>query len=190
MKTIKPMPQTNSHRAQGPYVDLALHTIGWKAFQDMAAQVCEERLKTRVTIHHEAKDGGQDAVFLIPASTKKVTPSGTVQVKFSSDPKGSLTLSNLTPELVKLRELVTAGEAESYVVVTNMSVSAPQAKLIRDKLREYGVRKPEVWGKQQITQTIRESAKLRALVPQVYGLGDLTTILDVRAIEQTRVRTH
>ena len=186
MKTIKPMPKTNSHRAQGPYVDLALHTIGWKAFQDMAAQVCEERLKTRVTIHHEAKDGGQDAVFLIPASRKKVPPSGTVQVKFSSDPKGSLTLSNLTLELVKLQELVTAGEADSYVVVTNMSVSAPQAKLIRNKLHEYGVNKPEVWGKQQITQTIRESAKLRALVPQVYGLGDLTTILDVRAIEQTK----
>lgn len=186
MKAIKPKPKTNSHQAQGPYVDLALHTIGWKAFQDMAAQVCEERLKTRVTIHHEAKDGGQDAVFLIPSSRKKAPPSGTVQVKFSSDPRGSLTPSDLTAELLKLRELVTAGEAESYIVVTNMSVSAPHAKLIRDKLRECGVNKPEVWGKQQIIQTIRESAKLRALVPQVYGLGDLTTILDVRAIEQTK----
>lgn len=186
MKAIKPRPKTNSHQAQGPYVDLALHTIGWKAFQDMAAQVCEERLKTRVTIHHEARDGGQDAVFLIPTSGKEGPPNGTVQVKFSSDPNGSLTLSDLTPELVKLRELVAAGEAESYIVVTNMSVSAPYAKLIRNKLREYGVKKPEVWGKQQIVQTIRESAKLRALVPQVYGLGDLSTILDVRAIEQTK----
>jgi hypothetical protein len=186
MKAIKPKPKTNNHQAQGPYADLALHTIGWKAFQDMAIQVCEERLKTRVTIHHEAKDGGQDAVFLIPSSSRKAPPSGTVQVKFSSDPKGGLTLSDLTSELVKLQELVAAGEAESYIVVTNMSVSAPYAKLIRNKLREYGVKKPEVWGKQQIVQTIRESAKLRALVPQVYGLGDLATILDVRAIEQTK----
>ena len=177
---------SKSYQAQGPYANLALHTIGWKAFQDMAAQVCEVRLKTRVTIHHEATDGGQDAVFLIPGLGKRATPTGTIQVKFSSDPKGSLTLSDLTPELTKLQELVTVGEADCYIFVTNMSVSAPNAKLIRDKLREYGVNKPEVWGKQQITQTIRESAKLRALVPQVYGLGDLTTILDVRAIEQTK----
>lgn len=95
-------------------------------------------------------------------------------------------LSDLTPELDKLENLVAAGEADRYIFVTNMSVSGPNAQLIRNKLHKYGVTKPEVWGKQQITQTIRESAKLRALVPQVYGLGDLTTILDVRAIEQTK----
>lgn len=96
---------SKSYHAQGPYAHLALHTIGWKAFQDMAAQVCEVRLKTRVTIHHEATDGGQDAVFLIPSLGKRATPTGTIQVKFSSDPKGSLTLSDLTPELAKLQEL-------------------------------------------------------------------------------------
>ena len=74
-------------QAQGPFTDLALHTIGWKAFQDMAAQVCEELLKTQVTVHHEAKDGGQDAVFLIPATGEDVPPTGTVQVKYSSDAK-------------------------------------------------------------------------------------------------------
>ncbi|MBT3140434.1 hypothetical protein KL867_05190 [Ruegeria litorea] len=186
MKPVRRSAKSKTKQAQGPYEDLALHTIGWKAFQNMAAQICEERLKTRVTIHHEAKDGGQDAVFLIPGFQKETPPVGTVQVKFSSDPKGSLKLSDLTPELDKLAELVSAGEADSYIFVTNMSVSGPNAKLIRNKLSDYGVTKPEVWGKQQITQTIRESAKLRALVPQVYGLGDLTTILDVRAIEQTK----
>ena len=64
------------------------------------------------------------------------------------------------------------------------------AKAIRAKLREYGVKKPDVWGKQQITLTIRESAKFRALVPQIYGLGDLTTILDLRAIEQTKANVE
>ncbi|MDX8354840.1 restriction endonuclease [Cognatiyoonia sp. IB215182] len=186
MKTIKRKPRLKRSQAQGPYADLALHTIGWKAFQDMAAQICEERLSTSVTIHHEAKDGGQDAIFLIPGSRKKAPPRGTVQVKHSSDPRGSLTLSDLTQELKKLEELVAEGEADSYIVVTNMSVSAPNAKVIRNKLRKLGVNKPDVWGKQQITLTIKESSKLRALVPQVYGLGDLSTILDARAIEQTK----
>ena len=40
----------------------------------MAAQVCEERLKTQVTVHHEAKDGGQDAVFLIPGEAYPSEP--------------------------------------------------------------------------------------------------------------------
>ena len=64
------MPKTKASQAQGPYADLALHTIGWKAIQDMAAQICEARLKTRITIHHEAKDCGQDAVFIIPSSRR------------------------------------------------------------------------------------------------------------------------
>lgn len=175
-----------SKQSQGPYTDLALHTIGWKAFQDMAAQICEERLDTPVTIHHEARDGGQDAVFLIPATVKNARPNGTVQVKYSSDPNRSLKLSDLTPEVEKLQELIVAGEAEKYIFVTNMSVLAPDAKEIRDRLRKLGVKEPEVWGKQQITLTIRSSSKLRALVPQVYGLGDLTSIIDHRAIEQTK----
>ena len=180
-----PMP-AHAPKAQGPYVDLALHTIGWKAFQDMAAHICEVRLKTRVTIHHPANDGGQDAVFLIPSSYKGSPPTGTIQVKFSHDPKGSLKPSHLTPELKKLQKLVGVGEADSYILVTNMSVSAHTVSQIKEKLRELGVRKPEVWGKEEITRIIRESSKLRALVPQVYGLGDLTTILDIRAAEQTK----
>ena len=186
MKTIRSSEKQKILQAQGPYVDLALHTIGWKAFQDMAASICEERLKTRVTIHHAARDGGQDAVFLIPSSRKGPPHTGTVQVKFSHDPKGSLTSSALTPELTKLKKLVDAGEADSYILITNMSVSASTKKQIKDTLSGRGVKKPEVWGKEEVTKTIRESSRLRALVPQVYGLGDLTTILDVRAVDQTR----
>lgn len=173
-------------QAQGPFTDLALHTIGWKAFQDMAAQVCEELLKTQVTVHHEAKDGGQDAVFLIPATGEDVPPTGTVQVKYSSDAKGTLKLSDLSPEIEKLKKLVATGEADTYIFITNMSANATNAKALRDRLRELGVKRPHVWSKEQVTLTIKSSPRLRALVPQVYGLGDLSSILDLRAIEQTK----
>lgn len=152
----------------------------------MAAQVCEERLKTQVTVHHEAKDGGQDAVFLISATGEDVSPTGTVQVKYSSDAKRTLKLSDLSPEIEKLKELLAAGEADTYVFVTNMSASAPNAKALRDRLKELGVKSPHVWSKEQVTLTIKSSPRLRALVPQVYGLGDLSSILDLRAIEQTK----
>lgn len=41
-------------------------------------------------------------------------------------------------------------------------------------------------GREWLTQQIRGSARLRALVPRVYGLGDLSTILDERCAQQTQ----
>lgn len=67
-------------RAHGPWSDLALHTIGWRAFQDLCSQVCEVVLGRPVEIFREAQDGGQDAVFLIPSGSE--APSiGTIQCK-------------------------------------------------------------------------------------------------------------
>lgn len=54
-------------RAHGPSSDLALHTIGWRAFQDLRSQVCKVVLGRPVEIFRDAQDGGQDAVFLIPS---------------------------------------------------------------------------------------------------------------------------
>lgn len=175
-----------SARAEGPYSDLALHTIGWKAFQNLCAQVCEEEFGQPVEIFREAQDGGQDAVFLIPSKTKGAVAVGTVQCKHVSDHTKQLKLSDLTPELNHVKTLVSNGQADTYVFITNMSADAPVAEGIRNRLFELGVKTPHVWGKQKIVDTIKGSARLRALVPHVYGLGDLSVILDERAIEQTR----
>ncbi len=172
-------------QAQGPLIDLALHTLGWKAFQDLCAQVCEEVLKRPVAIYREAQDGGQDAVFLFKKS-KKVTGTGTLQCKFTSDPKRRLKLSDLTGEKDSVKDLVTKGEAGTYYFITNMGIDAPIAADIRKELSSLGVSNPEVFGREWISQKIRESSRLRALVPRVYGLGDLSTILDERRAEQTR----
>lgn len=42
------------------------------------------------------------------------------------------------------------------------------------------------FGVEQISQFIRESPRLRMLVPRVYGLGDLGQILDARAYDQAQ----
>ena len=64
-------------------------------------------------------------------------------------------------------------------------MDAPVAAAIRDKLISAGVVEPHVLGREWLTQQIRASARLRALVPRVYGLGDLSTILDERCAQQT-----
>ncbi|MER2635266.1 MAG: hypothetical protein ABTQ30_15580 [Rhizobiaceae bacterium] len=171
--------------AAGPWSDLALHTIGWRAFQDLCSQVCEVVLRQPVEIYREAQDGGQDAVFLVRGQTG-TTPVGTVQCKHTSDAAKSLRPSDLTPEIAHVEELVKAGLADTYAFMTNMTVDAPVAAEIRVRLRSLGVRKPHILGRQYIIRTIRSSARLRALVPQVYGLGDLTAIIDERLTEQSR----
>ncbi|MGR9036519.1 MAG: restriction endonuclease, partial [Gammaproteobacteria bacterium] len=178
MKNISP-------QAQGPLVDLALQTLGWKAFQDLCAQICEEILQQPVAIYREAQDGGQDAVFLFKKD-KTNAGIGTVQCKFTSDPKRRIKPSDLSQEKNSVKELVKKGQADTYFLITNMGVDAPIAAEIRNELNLLGVNNAQVFGREWISQKIRESSRLRALVPRVYGLGDLSIILDERKATQTR----
>lgn len=175
-----------SQQPQGPLRDLALHTLGWKSFQDLCAQICEEILLKSVSIYREAQDGGQDAVFLTKSANSGTTEIGTVQCKFTSDSQRRLRVSDLTQEENNISELVRTGNAHSYIFITNMGIDAPVAVELRQKLIALGVVEPFIYGKEWITQKIQESARLRALVPRVYGLGDLSIILDERRAEQTK----
>src|SRR5262249_15891914 len=47
-----------------------------------------------------------------------------------------------------------------------------------------GIEKFLLFGNEWITNKIKENARLRMLVPRIYGLGDLSQILDERAYTQ------
>ncbi|WP_206118845.1 restriction endonuclease [Chromobacterium fluminis] len=170
--------------AQAYHVDFALHTLGWKAFQDLCAQIMEEELKTTVSVYREAQDGGQDAVFLAK-SPDELTVVGSVQCKFSSKPEQRLRPSDITSELDNVEQLVRKNMATIYYFITSMGVDADVARDIREKLSAQGVTEPHVVGKEWLLGKIKGSPRLRALVPRVYGLGDLSTILDERCAVQT-----
>ena len=112
---------TNARRAHGPWSDLALHPIGWRAFQDLCSQVCEVVLGRPVEIFREAQDGGQDAVFLVPSPNGE-QPIGTIQCKHTSDAGKALKVSDLSAEIGNVAELVKGGQADTYAFMTNMSV--------------------------------------------------------------------
>jgi hypothetical protein len=173
-------------QAQGPLSDLAFHTLGWKSFQDLCAQVCEEVLRRPVEIYREAQDGGQDAVFLSKKAGDANPTSATVQCKFTSKESRTLKESDLTTEEESILELVDKGEADTYVLMTNMSVSGPTAVAVKTWLRDRGVINAHVFGKEFLTRAVRANARLRALVPRIYGLGDLSVILDERRAVQTK----
>lgn len=174
-------------QVQGTHIDLAIHTLGWKAFQDLCAQVCAVTLGTIVSIYREAQDGGQDAVFQTrKADSGQEGVEATIQCKFSGKANLRLRATDVDSELATVRELVAAGQAQIYYFITSQGVDATVAAKIRDKLVEAGVSEPHVLGREWLTQQIRGSARLRALVPRVYGLGDLSTILDERCAHQTQ----
>jgi energy-coupling factor transporter ATP-binding protein EcfA2 len=186
MKTQESQPPTQmqSAQAQGYHVDFALHSLGWKAFQDLCAQVMEEELKCTVSVYREAQDGGQDAVFLAKSSDGSVAV-GTVQCKFSSKREQRLRPSDITGELEHVEQLVTKGMASVYYFITSMGVDADVAREIRERLAAMGVAEAHVEGKDWLLGKIKGSPRLRALVPRVYGLGDLSTIIDERCASQT-----
>ncbi|RWD01441.1 MAG: hypothetical protein EOS58_25555 [Mesorhizobium sp.] len=171
--------------AQGPWRDLALHTLGWKAFQDLCAHVCEDVFQVPLETYREAQDGGQDAVFLGKPSSKIPGPS-VIQCKFSSSATRSLRYGDISTEERTIEGLVESGSVNAYILITSLSVSGVVAIKLKERLRQLGVSRPYIFGKEFLVRIIRNSSRLRALVPRVYGLGDLSSILDQRKAAQTK----
>ncbi len=111
----------------------------------------------------------------------------TVQCKHTAHPTKNLTLSSLSGELEKARRLALRGLADNYILMTNMGVSGSVAESVRSELASMpGIRWVGVYGATWISLRIRENSRLRMLVPRVYGLGDLSQILDERAYDQAK----
>jgi hypothetical protein len=89
-------------------------------------------------------------------------------------------------ELKKAQGLATRGLADDYILLTNFGVSGTRAAEIERNFRDVGVKQCRVLGADWITEKIRQSARLRVMVPRVYGLGDLSQILDERAYAQSK----
>ncbi|MCZ8548055.1 hypothetical protein OOJ09_28090 [Mesorhizobium qingshengii] len=186
-QTVSSNSTAKQRTAQGAWTDLALHTLGWKAFQDLCAHVCEDVMNVPVEVYREAQDGGQDAVFVSKlAGRDGNSPITTAQCKFSSDGSRRLKLTDLAEEVQHITALNEKGQVDRYLFMTSMSVSGPMAIAIKDRLRGLGVIHPHVFGKEYLVRIIRGNARLRALVPRVYGLGDLSMILDERRAAQTK----
>jgi energy-coupling factor transporter ATP-binding protein EcfA2 len=173
--------------ASNAFRSYQLETLGWKAFQDLCATVLSEVLGQTVETFAPGHDGGRDGAFRgtwSQSSSEALTGTFTAQCKFTSRADASLTLSVMSEELEKARDLVREGLADNYILLTNLSVAAPNAAAISKALAEYGVQQTLIIGRERLTMYINEEPRLRRLVPRVYGLGDLTQIIDERAHAQ------
>lgn len=137
----------------------------------------------------DSNDAGRDGAFAgswTATQGEQISGKFVIQCKFSSKPGHSLTKSEIADELPKVRKLATAGLCDVYVLVTNAGVSGSQESQIRTELLAAGAKHVLIYGSTWIESQIKENTKLRMLVPRVYGLGDLSQILDERAYAQAR----
>lgn len=181
-----------------PKPDYELHKLGWRAFQDLCAVVLQETLGQTCTAFADTNDAGQDGAFhglwAAPgdeAATELedfATPAMpvVVQCKFSIEPSGTLSPGDLDDELAKIQALHARGLCDGYMVLTNLRVTGRTQAWLSEEVRKRGPKVAAIFPGTWICMQIEKNWNLRRYVPRVYGLGDLTSILDERRMRQAR----
>lgn len=166
-----------------------LHNLGWNSFQQLCLTITREILGQTVESFLDSHDGGRDGAFSgrwKQIGQEDFSGSFVIQCKFTSKSHHLITMADLSDEFEKAQRLATKGQCDSYILMTNAGLSGPRAQEIKEALVASGVKQAGVFGSTWITQQIHENKRLRMLVPRVYGLGDLSQILDERAYSQAR----
>ncbi len=179
-----------SPKVQAGEVTFELHTLGWKAFQELCVSIVAESYGQTIESFHDSHDGGRDGAFYGRWHSEhdgNSEGSYTVQCKFFASAAKKLAPSDISQEMKKVSRLVSRGLADIYILFTNASLSGTTEERLRSSFKENcHVKDFRIYGRERISQIIRESKRLRKLVPQVYGLGDLSQILDERVYEQAK----
>ena len=168
--------------------DYPLHRLGWKAFQDLCVAAAEECLRRPVQNFLPGNDAGRDGAFVgrwdgdDPAAGES-----TIQCKFTSLTKNNLTVSKMSDELDKARSLAVNGLAADYIILTNHQITGANEIKIKAAFEAEGVGRCRVFGYEWIVRQIRSSPRLRMMAPRLYGLGDLSELLDERAYAQAQL---
>lgn len=186
----RPRNTHNGGAVQASEVSYELHSLGWKAFQQLCVSIVSEVWGQIVQGFFDSHDGGRDGAFhgmWCAPGGKLLEGAFVVQCKFSSNPNKTLRFADLTEELEKAQRLAAQGLADNYVLFTNLRLTGRTDEKLRAAFEAIpGIRFFAAYGADRISQFIRESSRLRMLVPRVYGLGDLSQILDERASAQAR----
>lgn len=166
-----------------------LHLLGWHSFQQLCHTVLKEELGQTVQPFLETNDGGRDGAFSgqwQQKDSENLQGNFVVQCKFTSNPNSNLSTSKITEEVSKAKKLVETGHCDIYILMTNSGISGSQDIRIKNCFTEVGVKHFLILGSTWLCDQIRAKSKLRMLVPRLYGLGDLSQILDGRAYSQAR----
>jgi hypothetical protein len=166
-----------------------LYRLGWHDFQQLCLTITREILGQTVESFLGSADAGKDGAFAGTWRGQKgeaLHGHFVIQCKFTSKPQKNLSPSDLADEVEKARRLAANGRCDSYILMTNAGLSGSSAEDVNRLFSGVGVKQTALFGATWICDQIRETKRLRMLVPRLYGLGDLSQILDERAYAQAK----
>ena len=164
-----------------------LHKLGWHSFQQLCHTIGGEILGQTLESFADSNDGGRDGAFRgtwNPDGHEDLEGSFVIQCKFVGKADGRLTPSAFTGEAEKAKRLVEQGICDSYILMTIATISGRSHQRIVKMFEDVGAKHVCIFEATWLTRQIVENKRLRMLVPRVYGLGDLSEILDERANTQ------
>lgn len=173
---------------------IELHALGWRGFQDLSGEILRRVLGQSFVVFADSNDAGRDGAFYGAWDDTQYTdrPTGiksgatVLQCKFSARPDSTLSLSNLEEELDKVERLVEKGLCDNYILMTNSRVTGKAEETIAKVLKKKGVKSVYIFDGNWICAQIVSNQSLRLYVPRVYGLGDLSQIIDERSYRQAK----
>ncbi|WP_313002367.1 nSTAND3 domain-containing NTPase [Chryseobacterium gleum] len=166
-----------------------LHSLGWHDFQQLCLTIVREILGQTVSTFLDTNDAGMDGAFSGAWKQKNdedLEGKFIIQCKFTNKADNNLRLSDLKDEFEKIKKLILEERCDCYILITNAGVSGQLDVKFGEKLSALGVKRWRIFGSTWIFNQITESNVLRAMVPRIYGLGDLSQILDHRAYSQAK----
>jgi hypothetical protein len=169
------------------HVDYQLHSLGWKAFQDFSLVVLGEVLGQSIQAFNPVHDEGLDGVFAgawSPQPGTTIEGLTVVQCKHTASSTKQLTAGALADDLKKAARFAQEG-FKSYLLLTNYSLGVSIDRALRTAFLEIGFENFVAYGREWLNLKITTNPRIRRLVPRVYGLGDLSEVLDTRIYEQT-----
>jgi hypothetical protein len=166
-----------------------LHQLGWHSFQQLCLTITREIFGQTVESFLDSSDAGKDGAFAgtwVPLQGEALNGRFVIQCKFTVKRDKTLSKSDVADDVEKARKLVRKGSCDCYILMTNAGISGTTAEKIETLFRKAGVKQVKLFGSTWICQQIKENKRLRMLVPRIYGLGDLSQILDERAFKQAK----
>ncbi|BCC75194.1 hypothetical protein bcgnr5416_15760 [Bacillus cereus] len=169
-----------------------LYGLGWKGFENLCGCIMQHVLGPTYTPFSEGADGGRDGYFEgngVSTLIKDKCLSGKFifQCKHTSKNNQSFNLSIVKKEYEKVKRLVETIGAQHYIIFTNYNVSGINEAIIREKFLEIpGLESCIVLGQDWFDLTIDINPIVRRLVPRLYGIGDLSQIIDERILNQSK----
>jgi hypothetical protein len=158
--------------------------MGWFSFEHLCRTICRETWRQPIEVYSRGPDGGRDGFLYGPWRDGDSESPAILQCKHTASASSHLAPSDLKDELKKITKHVADGRCDAYVVMTNARLTGDSAAAIEKSFRAVGVRKVLILGYEALCELLTEGKSLRALVPRLYGLGDLTEILDERHYAQ------